>query len=167
MSSQFSSQSWSMVSSFFRGVRSFPADPLPARVHGSDSLGEQRKEAAYGRQDDVIVRLTQIYGEKKKSAPSVAGARRELGQLTVTEYAKQLQPRQRRVAEHSRGWHVDSSINVRIIPDLEWGANSITSIVVERFLDELDADGVGDGNQVNVFRTRTSSVPQWAAALNW
>ncbi|WP_225080076.1 hypothetical protein [Streptomyces sp. CoT10] len=94
-----------------------------------------------------------MYAEKKKTAPSVAEARRELGQQTVTEYAKQWRPRQRRMTEYSTGWHVDSSINVHIIPRLgSRKLNSVTPIVVERFLDELETDGVGRGNQVNIFR---------------
>ncbi|MEU5521552.1 hypothetical protein ABZ759_13020 [Streptomyces sp. NPDC047860] len=60
----------------------FQADPLPAPVHDSfrDALGKQREEAGYDTQDDSIERLTQIYAEKKTTAPSVAEVRRELGQ---------------------------------------------------------------------------------------
>ncbi|MGW2125680.1 tyrosine-type recombinase/integrase [Streptomyces sp. NPDC001758] len=48
---------------------------------------------------------------------------------------------------------MDSSINVHIIPRLgSRKVNSVTPIVVERFLDELETDGVGRGNQVNIFR---------------
>ncbi|MEU1227727.1 hypothetical protein [Streptomyces sp. NPDC005828] len=50
-----------------------------------DALGKQREESGYGTQDDAIERLTQVYAEKKTTAPSVAAARRELGQLTVEE----------------------------------------------------------------------------------
>ncbi|MFE9116553.1 tyrosine-type recombinase/integrase [Streptomyces sp. NPDC007172] len=84
----------------------------------------------------------------------MADARRELGQQTVEEYAKQWRPRQRKMTEYSTGEHVDSSINVHIVPRL--GSRkliSITPIVVEHFLDELEADKVGRGNQVNIFRT--------------
>lgn len=42
-----------------------------------------------GAQDDAIEHLTQIYAEKMHTEPSVAEARRELGQKTVAEYAKQ------------------------------------------------------------------------------
>ncbi|MGW7043276.1 hypothetical protein ACWGDT_11235 [Streptomyces avermitilis] len=31
--------------------------------------------------------------------------------------------------------------------------NSVTPIVVERFLDELETDGIGRGNQMNISRT--------------
>ncbi|MEV0694643.1 tyrosine-type recombinase/integrase [Streptomyces sp. NPDC050388] len=128
--------------------------PHPYTIRFRDALGKQREEAGYGTQDDAVERLTQIYAEKKKTAPSVAEARRELGQQTVEEYAKQWRPRQRRMTEYSTGWHVDSSINVHIVPRLgSRKLNSITPIVVERFLDELEADGVGRGNQVNIFRT--------------
>ncbi|MFC3572608.1 hypothetical protein ACFOZ0_04785 [Streptomyces yaanensis] len=61
------------------------------------------------------------------------------------------------MTEYSTGWHVDSSINVRIVPRLgsrKW--HSVMPIVVERFLGELEADGVGRGNQVNIFRTLTA-----------
>ncbi|MER6976319.1 hypothetical protein [Streptomyces carpinensis] len=92
--------------------------PHPYTIRFRDALGEQREEAGYGTQDDGIERLTQIYAEKRKTAPSVAEARRELGQQTVAEYAKQRRPRQRRMTEYSTGWHVDSSVNVHIIPRL-------------------------------------------------
>jgi hypothetical protein len=128
--------------------------PHPYTIRFRDALGKQREETGFSTQDDAIERLTQIYAEKKRTAPSVAEARRELGQQTVAEYAKQRRPRQRRVTEYSTGRHVDSSINDHIIPRLgSRKLNSITPIVVERFLGELEADGVGRGNQVNTFRT--------------
>ncbi|MFB7075873.1 hypothetical protein [Streptomyces sp. NPDC056290] len=127
--------------------------PHPYTIRFRDALGKQREEAGYDTQDDAIERLTQIYAEKKTTAPSVAEVRRELAQQTITEYAKQWRPRQRKMTEYSTGWHVDSSINVHIIPRLgSRKLNSVTPIVVERFLDELEADGVGRGNQVNIFR---------------
>ena len=83
----------------------------------------------------------------------MAAARRELGQLTVEEYAKQWRPRQRRMTDYSIGWHVDSSINVHIVPRLRARKlKSVTPMVVERFLDQMESDGVGRGNQVNIFR---------------
>lgn len=128
--------------------------PHPYTIRFRDALGKQREEAGFGTQDDAVECLTQIYAEKKKTAPSVAEVRRELGQQTVEEYAKQWRPRQRRMTEYSTGWHVDSSINVHIVPRLDSRKlNSVTPIVVERFLDELEVDGVGRGNQVNIFRT--------------
>ncbi|WP_435190730.1 hypothetical protein [Streptomyces sp. bgisy126] len=83
----------------------------------------------------------------------MAAARRELGQLTVEECVKQWRPRQRKMTDHSTGEHVDSSIDVHIVPRL--GArklNSVTPMVVERFLDEMEDDGAGRGDQVNIFR---------------
>ncbi|WP_246574616.1 hypothetical protein [Streptomyces genisteinicus] len=71
--------------------------------------------------------FTQLYAEKKTTAPTVAAARRELGQLTVEEYARQWRPRQRRMAEYSTGWHVGSSINVHIVPPL--GSRKLNSIM--------------------------------------
>ncbi|WP_151484689.1 site-specific integrase [Streptomyces albicerus] len=128
--------------------------PHPYTIRFRDALGKQREETGYGTQDDAIERLTQLYAEKKRTAPSVAEARRELGQQTVEEYAKQWRPRQRRMTEYSTGEHVDSSINVHIIPRLgSRKLNTVTPIVVERFLGELETDGVGRGNQVNIFRT--------------
>lgn len=127
--------------------------PHPYSIRFRDALGRQREESGYGTQDDAIERLTQVYAEKKTTAPSVAAARRELGQLTVGEYAKQWRPRQRKMTDYSTGEHVDSSINVHIVPRLgSRKLNSVTPIVVERFLDEMETDGVGRGNQVNVFR---------------
>jgi hypothetical protein len=56
--------------------------------------------------------------------------------------------------EYSTGRHVDSSINVHIAPGLgSRKRNSVMPIAVERFLDELEIDGAGRGNQVNIFRT--------------
>ncbi|MEW9514632.1 tyrosine-type recombinase/integrase [Streptomyces bacillaris] len=57
------------------------------------------------------------------------------------------------MTDYSTGEHVDSSINVHIVPRL--GArklNSVTPMVIERFLDEMEGDGVGRGIQVNIFR---------------
>ncbi|MFF2202232.1 hypothetical protein [Streptomyces sp. NPDC058145] len=54
---------------------------------------------------------------------------------------------------------MDSSINVHIVPRLgSRKLNSVTPIVVERFLDELETDGVGRGNQVNIFRVLKAIV---------
>ncbi|MFF9850436.1 tyrosine-type recombinase/integrase [Streptomyces litmocidini] len=151
-----------MARQLARGMGSFFKDcgcakptrcPHPYSIRFRDALGRQREESGYGTQDDAIERLTQLYAEKKTTAPSVAAARRELGQLTVGEYAKQWRPRQRRMTDYSTGEHVDSSINVHIVPRL--GArklNSVTPMVVERFLDEMESGGVGRGNQVNIFR---------------
>ncbi|MFJ5196098.1 tyrosine-type recombinase/integrase [Streptomyces sp. NPDC088394] len=128
--------------------------PHSYAIRFRDALGKQREESGYDTQDDAIERLTAIYAEKKSTAPSVAEARRELGQQTVEEYAKQWRPRQRKMTEYSTGEHVDSSINVHIVPRLgSRKLNSVTPIVVERFLDELETDKVGRGNQVNIFRT--------------
>ncbi|MFF4860996.1 hypothetical protein ACFY3J_04505 [Streptomyces sp. NPDC001231] len=77
----------------------------------------------------TVERLTQIYAEKQRTEPS---ARRELGRRTVAEYAKQWRPRRRRMIEYSAARHVDSSIKARC-------------------LGELEANGVGRGNQVNIF----------------
>ncbi|MFJ6894919.1 tyrosine-type recombinase/integrase [Streptomyces hokutonensis] len=58
------------------------------------------------------------------------------------------------MTDYSTGQHVDSSINVHIVPRVgSRKLNTVTPIVVERFLDELESDGVGRGNQVNIFRT--------------
>ncbi|MEV7489706.1 tyrosine-type recombinase/integrase [Streptomyces anulatus] len=152
-----------MARQLARGMGSFFKDcgcakptrcPHPYSIRFRDALGKQREESGFGTQDDAIERLTAIYKEKKSTAPSVAEARRERWQQTVEEYAKQWRPRQRKVTEYSTGEHVDSSINVHIVPRLgSRKLNSITPIVVERFLDELEADKVGRGNQVNIFRT--------------
>ncbi|GLW46339.1 integrase [Streptomyces sp. NBRC 14336] len=152
-----------MARQLARGMGSFFKDcdcakptrcPHPYTIRFRDALGKQREEAGYGTQDDAIERLTQIYAEKRNTAPSVAQARRELGQQTVEEYAKQWRRRQRKMTEYSTGEHVDSSINVHIVPRLgSRKLNSVTPIVVERFLEELETDGVGRGNQVNIFRT--------------
>jgi hypothetical protein len=146
-------------------ARSPPA-AHPYSIRFRDALGKRREESGHGTQGDAIERLTQLYAEKKTTAPSVAAARRELGQLTVEEYAKQWRPRQQRMTDYSTGWHVDSSVNVHIVPRM--GArklNSVTPMVVERFLDEVEGDGVGRSNQVNMFRssrpffaTRTPTV---------
>ncbi|MFF5713314.1 tyrosine-type recombinase/integrase [Streptomyces sp. NPDC012756] len=62
----------------------------------------------------------------------MAAARRELGQLTVEEYAKQ-----RRMTDYSTGWHVDNSISVHIVPRRgSRKLNSVTPIVVERYMEK-------------------------------
>lgn len=61
----------------------------------------------------------------------MAEARRELGQQTIAEYAKQWRPRRRRMTEYSTGRHVDSSVNVHVVPRLgSRKLNSVTPIVV-------------------------------------
>ncbi|MEV4936877.1 hypothetical protein [Streptomyces zaomyceticus] len=155
-----------MARQLARGMGSFFKDcgcakptrcPHPYSIRFRDALGRQREESGYATQDDAIERLTQLYAEKKTTAPSVAAARRELGQLTVEEYVKQWRPRQRRMTDYSTGWHVDSSINVHITLRLGAGKlNSVTPMVVERFLDAMESDGVGRGNQVNIRVSRRS-----------
>ncbi|WP_405774697.1 tyrosine-type recombinase/integrase [Streptomyces sp. NBC_00859] len=151
-----------MARKLARGMGSFFKDcgctkptrcPHPYSIRFRDALGKQREESGYDTQDDAIERLIQLYAEKKTTTPTVAAARRELGQLTVEEYAKQWRPRQRKMTEYSTGEAVDSSINVHIVPRLgSRKLNSVTPMVVERFLDEMESDGVGRGNQVNIFR---------------
>ncbi|MFF9094732.1 hypothetical protein ACF1AX_16595 [Streptomyces sp. NPDC014802] len=106
-------------------ARSPPA-AHPYSFRFRDALGKRREESGYGTQDDAIERLTQLYAVKKTTAPSVAAARRELGQPTVEEYAKQWRPRQQRMTDYSTGWHVDSSINVHIVPRM--GARKLNSL---------------------------------------
>lgn len=128
--------------------------PHPYTIRFRDALGKQREETGFGAQDEAIERLTLLYTEKKKTAPSVAEARRELGQKTVQEYAKVWLPRQRRMTEYSTGRHVSSSIDVHIVPALgSRKLNSVTPSVVEQFLDGLEVNGVGRGNQMNIYRT--------------
>ncbi|WP_437053603.1 hypothetical protein [Streptomyces sp. enrichment culture] len=100
--------------------------PHPYTIRFRNGLGKQVEEGGFDTQDDAIERLTQMYAEKKRTAPSVAEARRELGQKTVAEYAKQWLPRQRRMTEYSTGEHVNSSINVHIIPRL--GSRKLISV---------------------------------------
>ncbi|MFE1292753.1 tyrosine-type recombinase/integrase [Streptomyces sp. NPDC058751] len=152
-----------MARQLARGMGSFFKDcacdrptrcPHPYAIRFRDALGKQREEAGFGTQDDAVERLTQIYVEKKRTAPSVAEARRELGQMTVEEYAKQWRSRQRRIAEYSTGQRIDSALNAHINPRIgSRKLNSVTPIVVERFLDELETDGVGRGNQISILQT--------------
>ncbi|MGW6900822.1 tyrosine-type recombinase/integrase [Streptomyces sp. NPDC054919] len=147
------------MGSFFKGCDCAKPTrcPHPYSIRFRDALGKQREETGYSTQDDAIERLTLLYGEKKKTAPSVAEARRELGQKTVKEYAEMWLPRQRRMTEYSTGQHVSSSINVHIIPALgSRKLNSVTPSVVEQFLDGLESNGVGRGNQVNIYRALKS-----------
>ncbi|WP_229916947.1 tyrosine-type recombinase/integrase [Streptomyces fructofermentans] len=151
-----------MARQLARGMGSFFKDcgcarssrcPHPYTIRFRNGAGRQSEEGGFATQDDAIERLTQIYTEKKRTAPTVAEARRELGQLTVAEYAKQWRLRQRRMTAYSTGEHVDSAINVHIVPRI--GSRkliTVTPMAVERFLDELEADGVGRGHQVNIFR---------------
>ncbi|MFJ7962417.1 tyrosine-type recombinase/integrase [Streptomyces sp. NPDC096324] len=127
--------------------------PHPYTIRFRNGAGRQSEEGGFATQDDAIERLTQIYTEKIRTAPTVAEARRELGQLTVVEYVKQWWPRQRRMTAYSTGEHVDSAINVHVVPRI--GSRkliTVTPMAVERFLDEPEVDGVGRGHQVNIFR---------------
>ncbi|MFF7597731.1 hypothetical protein [Streptomyces mirabilis] len=71
-----------------RGMGSFFKDcgcarptrcPHPYTIRFRNGLGKQLEEGGFDTQDDAIECLTQIYVEKKRTAPSVAEARRELG----------------------------------------------------------------------------------------
>ncbi|MFC9388860.1 hypothetical protein [Streptomyces venezuelae] len=53
--------------------------PHPYSIRFRDALGKQREESGYDTQDDAIERLTQLFAEKKTTAPSVAAAHPELG----------------------------------------------------------------------------------------
>ncbi|WP_235882103.1 hypothetical protein [Streptomyces apricus] len=81
-----------MARQLARGMGSFFKDcgcarptrcPHPYTVRFRNGLGKQVEEGGFTTQDDAIERRTQIYVEKKRTAPSVAEARRELGQKTV------------------------------------------------------------------------------------
>ncbi|GGL65842.1 integrase [Streptomyces fumigatiscleroticus] len=144
-----------MARQLARGMGSFYKDcgcarltrcPHPYAIRFRGALGKQREEAGYGTQDAAIERLTQIYAAKKRTAPSIAEARRALGQQTIAEYARQWLPRQRRMTEYSTGEHVNSSINVHIVPRLgSRKLNTVTPIVVERFLkDAYDKRAMAD-----------------------
>ncbi|MFD6996888.1 hypothetical protein ACFWA5_11545 [Streptomyces mirabilis] len=76
----------------------------------------------------------------KKTSSSVAEARRELGQQTVAEYAKQRRPRQRTMTEYSTGEHVYSSVNVHIIPRL--GSRKLNSVGCARAARAIPWPGV-------------------------
>lgn len=131
--------------------------PHPYTIRFRDALGKQREETGYSTQDDAIETLTARYMERKKTPPTVAEARRKLGQKTVKEYADIWLPRQRKMVDYSTEQHVGSSMKVHINPAL--GSRkliSITPSVIERFLDDLEANGVGRGNQMNIFRTLKS-----------
>ncbi|MCF3181771.1 tyrosine-type recombinase/integrase family protein [Streptomyces polychromogenes] len=122
-----------------------------------DALGKQREETGFSTQDDAIDRLTALYKTKKQTAPTVAEARRELGQKTVKEYAETWLPRQRKMTDYSTTQHVGSYIKVHINPAIgSRKLNSVTPSVVEQFLDDLEANGVGRGNQMNIYRTLKS-----------
>nr|WP_308309219.1 hypothetical protein [Streptomyces sp. CHD11] len=116
-------------------------------------MGEQLEEGGFATRGEAIDRLIEIYAEKKRTEPSVAEARWELGQQKVAEFARQWLRRQRHMTVYSTGEHVNSFIDVHVVPRL--GSRkliSVTPMVVERFLDDLEADGVGRGNQVNFLR---------------
>ncbi|MGX1543273.1 hypothetical protein [Streptomyces adustus] len=59
--------------------------PHSYAIRFRNGAGRQSEEDGFGTQDEASERLTQIYTEKKRTAPTVAEARRELGQKTVAE----------------------------------------------------------------------------------
>jgi integrase len=120
-------------------------------------LGKQREETGYGSQDAAIERLTELYAERKRTSPTVAEARRELGQQTLEEYHKAWLPRQRKMTEYSTAQHVSSYFKVHINPALgSRKLNSVTPSVVEKFLEHLEAEQVGRGHQANIYRALKS-----------
>ncbi|MFH9575803.1 hypothetical protein [Streptomyces sp. NPDC017230] len=53
--------------------------PHPYTIRFRNGLGKQIEEGGFDTQDDALERLTQIYAEKKRTAPSVAEARGNWG----------------------------------------------------------------------------------------
>ncbi|WP_326755475.1 hypothetical protein OIE73_31030 [Streptomyces hirsutus] len=93
-----------------RGMGSFfePCDcsrpsrcPHACTIRFRDARGKQREETGYRTQEAAVERLTELYADRKKTSPSVAEARRELGQQTIEEYARTWLPRQRKITEYS------------------------------------------------------------------
>ncbi|GAB2797647.1 hypothetical protein GCM10027073_32040 [Streptomyces chlorus] len=81
-----------MARQLARGMGSFfkPCDcartsrcPHAYPIRFRDARGKQREETGYRTQDAAVERLTKLYADRKKTAPSVAEARRELGQQTI------------------------------------------------------------------------------------
>ncbi|MEU4486822.1 tyrosine-type recombinase/integrase [Streptomyces purpurascens] len=147
------------MGSFFKDCSCVKPARCPHRytIRFRDALGKQREERGFTSQDDAIERLSQLYAEKKATAPALAEARRELGQQTIREYSETWLPRQRRMTEYSTKENVLSSLSVHINPALgSRQLNSVTPTVVEQFLDDLEANGVGRGNQVGIFRVLKS-----------
>ncbi|MEU7382002.1 hypothetical protein AB0A91_18785 [Streptomyces sp. NPDC042207] len=80
-----------------------------------------------------------LYANRKKTAPSVAEARRQLGQQTMEECAQAWLPRQRKKTEYSTAKTLASHFRAQI--NLVIGSrklNSVTPTVVEDFLDHFD-----------------------------
>ncbi|WP_241836223.1 hypothetical protein [Streptomyces sp. JS01] len=122
-----------MARQLARGMGSFFKDcgcakptrcPHPYSIRFRDALGKQREESGCATQDDAIERLTQVYAEKKTTAPTVAAARRELGQLTVGEYAKQWRPRQRKMTDYSTPRGSTSTVRSTCTSFRVWGRGS-------------------------------------------
>ncbi|MFC5954029.1 hypothetical protein ACFP51_05825 [Streptomyces pratens] len=100
--------------------------------------GRQREETGYRTQDAAVERLTELYADRKKMSPSVAEARRELGQQTVEEYAQTWLPRQRQMTEYSTAKNLASHFRAQINPVIgSRKLNAVTPTVVEDFLDHL------------------------------
>lgn len=62
------------MGSFFKGCDCAKPTrrPHPYTIRFRDALGEQHEETGFSAQDDAIERRTQLYAEKKRTAPSVA-----------------------------------------------------------------------------------------------
>ncbi|MBL3670541.1 phage integrase SAM-like domain-containing protein [Streptomyces sp. M2CJ-2] len=127
--------------------------PHACTIRFRDARGKQREETGYRTQDAAVERLTEPYADRKKTAPSVAEARRGPGQQTTEEYARTWLPRQRRMTEYSTAKSLASHFKVQINPVIgSRKLNAVTPTVVEDFLDHLEAEGVGRGHQLNVYR---------------
>ncbi|CAM5320397.1 hypothetical protein SHIRM173S_02323 [Streptomyces hirsutus] len=71
-----------------------PAGARTPTPSGFATPGErQREETGYRTQDSAVERLTELYADRKKTSPSAAEARRELGQQTIEEYAQTWLPK--------------------------------------------------------------------------
>ncbi|WP_406357175.1 hypothetical protein OHB56_32545 [Streptomyces sp. NBC_01635] len=90
--------------------------PHACTIRFRDARGKQREETGYRTQDAAVERLTELYADRKKTAPSVAEARRELGQQRIEEYAQTWLPRQRQMTEYSTAKTLASHFKVQINP---------------------------------------------------
>ncbi|MFF4757881.1 hypothetical protein [Streptomyces sp. NPDC001292] len=81
------------------------------------------------------------------------GGTTRTGQQTIEEYAQTWLPRQRKITEYSTAKTLASHFRAQINPVIgSRKLNSVTPTVVEDFLDHLEAEGVGRGHQLNVYR---------------
>ncbi|MEU3712149.1 tyrosine-type recombinase/integrase [Streptomyces catenulae] len=113
--------------------------------------GKQAEEGGFPTQDQAIERLTEIYKEKRKTPPSKAERIQKYGQMRFKEYTEEWKAGQRHL-DASSVRHLDSLLTNHLYPAFaSRRMNTFDHKVVDRFIQDMERNGVGKATQANTF----------------